>query len=269
MILALLGAAALAATWTAPAPLARVLDPDGLLLVPAGVAVRLEPRDRDPLPEVLALPAARNPETDQLQVLPGEPQPVDLRGVPEGLLVPLSDEPRLLRIDPRGGRPAVRWTTRREQLAAWQRVERQAWRGQADEITLPWGGEAAQAEVRLRVRALAGDDPRRRGIRQWGTTADLAHLVPLHRTTHARQSVAETLLGADEQWSIELQGPAVVVLSLRPRAEAGWARGALRIALDGRRLEVDPLVGAGAAWRREELFLGPGSHRLELSLIHI
>ncbi|MCK6507512.1 hypothetical protein L6R53_29790 [Myxococcota bacterium] len=266
MILALLGAAALAATWTAPVPLPRVVDPDGLLLVPAGVAVRLEPGARDPLPTVVALPTTRNPETDQLQVLPGPTLPVDLRGVPEGLLIPLSDEPRLLRVDPLGGRPRVRLSTRREQLAAWQQVHRQAWRGDAEAIRLPWGGPAVQAEVRLRVRAFDGDEPDARRLRHLGTTADLAHLVPLHRTTHARASVAETVLGADEQWQVALQGPATVVLSLRPRADGAWARGALRLAVDGQAREVDPLVGAGTAWRREELFLGPGAHTLEVEV---
>lgn len=266
MILALLGATALAATWTAAVPLPRAVDPDGLLLVPAGVAVRVEPGPRDPLPEVLALPTARNPETDQLQVVPGPARPVDARGVPEGLLIPLSDQPRLLRIDPLGGRPRVRLTTRREQLSTWQQVHRRAWRGDADGITLPWGDPAVQAQVRLRVRAFAGDEPAARRLRHLGTTADLAHLAPLHRTTHARASLAEAVLGADEQWQVALHGPATVVLSMRPRADGGWARGEVRLAVDGQERPVDPLVGAGTAWRREELFLGPGAHRLEVEV---
>lgn len=280
MILALLaGAAALAATWTAALPLPQVVDEEGLLLVPAGVALRLEVGRGEALPVISELPTVRNPETSELQVVPGPELPVDTRGVQWGLLVPLADEARLLRLVGEG-RPRVRATTRRDQLAAWLQVARRVERAPAmpegpaegaaspsrrarrlDGLTLPWGDEAVAASVRLRARALSD-----RGLRALGTAHDLAPLVPLHKTTHALAPVAETLMGPDERWELPVQGPATVVLSLRPRIEGPYARADLHLSLDGRPLDRAPLAGSGASFRREELFLTPGPHRLALEV---
>lgn len=279
MILTLLAAAsALAATWTASVPLGQSVDADGDLLVPAGVAVRLEVRPGDALPAVLERPTARDPETSELMVLPGPAHTPTLLGRPEGLLVPLSDQARLLTIDPGSARVRVRMTTRRHQLTSWLTVSRtvdRAWtRGgaphrssrrarrraeQLDALELPWGSAATEATVRLRARAIAD-----RGVRALGTAHDLARLAPLHKTTHARQEVAETLLDADEPWTLELQGPATVVLGVRPRAEGTWARSSLELTLDGQPVALAPLAGTGSAFRVEELFLTAGRHEVVL-----
>jgi len=262
MVLLLLAGAAMGATWTPSQPLHAVQEREGYLVVPAGVAVELQPARGAELPEVWTLATVRDPETAELVAVEGPAWKADIRGVAHGLLVVANAEPRLLHVVPHGGPVRVRTTTRRAELAAWLKVQSMLDRAdRVSEQALPWGSEAVAASVRLRAQAVAD-----RQVRALGTAADLGPLVPLHQTTHARSSEVEALLAPDEPWTQQIQGPGTLVLSLRPRTQGAWARAELELELDGQALALDPLVGTGAAFRIEELFVGPGAHTLTLKV---
>lgn len=254
----LLGAA-LAATWTAPARLGSLLDDNGLLPLPAGVALRVL-LDEDALDvRVVEVPAVRDPLLDLLLPAPGPEAQLATLGLPDGLLVPRAPEARLLRVEA-PARTRVRLSTRREELAAWQALLRDLERGRdLDALRLPWGSAERLARVRLRERAVGDAE-----VRALGRYVDLEALRPVHRSTHGTTPLEARALPADEPLELRLEGPGVLRLDLRPQTEGLFARAPIQLLLDGQEVELDPLASLGKAWREERVVLLPGEHRLEL-----
>jgi len=255
-----------AATWTSALPPAAFADDEGLIRLPAGVAMRIEPGRRDPLPVVLEIPSQRDVDSGELVRVEGEPQPLEPRGQGRGLILPAAPQARLLQLDAQGGHPRVRLTTRKEQLSAWldviERLDRAREQGprSLSELSLPWGSTATLARLRLRARAVAD-----RAVRALGTAHDLSPLVPLHRTTHALRSERITTVPADQTWDIAVQGPGTAIVRMRPRTEQSWIRTSARLQLDDRELPTVELAGTGTVYAARRIFVPPGVHRIAVT----
>lgn len=252
--------AAWAATWTPPQRLSHVVDAQGLLLLPAGVALRLDLPARGAWPTVTELSSVRNPDTGELMAVPGPGVAVDGLGVPEGLLIPRAPDARLLRVDGADRRLRVRLTTRREQSLAWQRAMEALMRPEGlDDLDLPWGGPERLASTRLRARAVS--DP---AVLRLGLAHDLGPILPVTRSSHQPPVVQDHLVPAGEQVEVELEGPAILVLGLRPIGEGSWTRSEVEASLDGAGLDLLPLASSGGTLREERLYLGPDRHLLRI-----
>ncbi len=253
-------ASATAATWTAPQRLKHLLDEQGLVQLPAGVALRLELPADLPRPTLVEVHSQRNPETGELLALPGPGQTIEGLGLPEGLLIARSAESRLIRIEGADRRLRLRLSTRREQALAWERTLDALRRPEGlDELSLPWGGPERLALTRLRARAV--QDPL---VINLGLAHDLGPILPVHRSTHQPPVRVDRLVPAGEHAEIELEGPAVLNLGLRPIDEGSWIRSEVEVALDGYRLDLQPLASSGGSLREDSLYLSPGPHRLRL-----
>lgn len=253
-------ASATAATWTAPQRLKHLLDEQGLVELPAGVALRLDlPPDR-PRPILVEVPSLRNPETGELLALPGPGTPVEGLGLPDGLLIARSAEARLIRVEQADRRLRLRVSTRREQALAWKNTLNSLRRPEGlDDLSLPWGGPERLALTRLRARAVR--DPH---VINLGLAHDLGPILPVHRSTHQPPVRIDRLVPTGETAELELEGPAVLNLGLRPISEGSWTRTEVEGALDGYRLDLQPLASSGSTLREDSLFLSPGPHRLRI-----
>lgn len=187
-------------------------------------------------------------------------------GVPEGALLPAADLTRRVEVlAPADAELRVLVEGSGGESHAWDLWEQRGLEAIARGEPLPsppWGGERLRAEASLRTEAVA--DP---SVAALGLLLDAASLRPITARTHrAERQVRDPRLPPEGPGlaSMELEGPAVVILRTWPRGEANYSRYRVGLRVDGQ-VQPTPLQGAtGGAARAHRVPVGPGLHSVEV-----